>query len=491
MSPGSLPTYGADENPHSTSPTTTIAIPAKTRLFPIGPIAVLTQARLYKTDAPCNTRAPRLHPRFRVRVGVRFDAGGLARRERLLDDLFSDRSRSLLVMREVLLEGAAARRDRAQVRRVLQDFRHRHLRLDHLAVAFAVHAENLAAARVQIADHVAHAFVGTRNFDRDDRLKDDWPGLFEACLEAHRGRDLKRHVRRIDVMIAAVEDGDPHVDHRIAGQESVGQSVAHAFFDRRNEVARDDAADDVVDELEALAARHRLDLQPAIAVLPAAAGLALVLALRLGAALDGFLVRNLGRLQLDVDVEFPPQFLHRDFDVHLTGARQNDVVRLRVAMHLEREIFFDQLLQRRRRLLLVTLGLWANGERDNAVGTRQRRHHEHGRLLVAQSVAGGGVFQLGDGDDFAGDRARDRRLLLALEAQQLAEALLRFARRVEDAGIGRSAARNDAEDGELAGERIDNRLEHERGEPRRRIGRTANRLARAGILAFDRRALVG
>ena len=124
-------------------------------------------------------------------------------------------------------------------------------------------------------------------------------------------------------------------------------------------------------------------------------------------------------------------------------------------------------------------------------GTRQRRHHEHGRLLVAQSVAGGGVFQLGDGDDFAGDRAGDGRLLLALEAQQLAEALLRFARRVEDTGIGLSAARNDAEDGELAGEWIDNRLEHQRGERRRRIRRTADRLAAVGILAFNRRALVG
>src|ERR1035437_1169346 len=103
-----------------------------------------------------------------VGVRVRFGAGGLARRERLLDDLLRDRRRRLLVMREVLLERAAARRDRAQVGCVLQHLRHRHLRLDHLAMALAVHPEHFAAARVQIANHVAHAFIGTRNFDRSE-----------------------------------------------------------------------------------------------------------------------------------------------------------------------------------------------------------------------------------------------------------------------------------------------------------------------------------
>src|ERR1700726_4787362 len=122
-------------------------------------------------------------------------------------------------------------------------------------------------------------------------------------------------------MIAAVEDGHPDVDHGIAAQESLVQRVAPALLDRRHKIARDDAPDDIVDELEALAARHRLDLEPAIAVLPAASRLTLVLALRLGASLDGLLIRNFGRLQLDVDVEFPAQLLDRDFDMHLAGAR--------------------------------------------------------------------------------------------------------------------------------------------------------------------------
>src|ERR1700722_6162880 len=58
MSPGILPTNGTDENPHSSRPTNMIAIPAKTRLFPIGAIAVHAQARLYKTGDPYNTGSP-------------------------------------------------------------------------------------------------------------------------------------------------------------------------------------------------------------------------------------------------------------------------------------------------------------------------------------------------------------------------------------------------------------------------------------------------
>src|SRR5258708_1148060 len=59
MSPGNFPINGTDENPHSNSPTTMIAIPAKTRLFPIGAIAVHAQARLYKTGGAGNTGSRR------------------------------------------------------------------------------------------------------------------------------------------------------------------------------------------------------------------------------------------------------------------------------------------------------------------------------------------------------------------------------------------------------------------------------------------------
>src|SRR5580658_5720482 len=57
-------------------------------------------------------------------LGVGAFLGGLARGMSLLDDLFGDLRRGLLVVREMLLERSASRGDGAQVGRVLEHFRH-------------------------------------------------------------------------------------------------------------------------------------------------------------------------------------------------------------------------------------------------------------------------------------------------------------------------------------------------------------------------------
>ena len=90
--------------------------------------------------------------------------------------------------------------------------------------------------------------------------------------------------RRVDRVVLAVVEGDLDVDHRVAGEEALDHGRAHALLDRRDEVARDGAADDLVDELEALAARQGRDFHPGVGELAAAAGLLLVLALGLGRA---------------------------------------------------------------------------------------------------------------------------------------------------------------------------------------------------------------
>ena len=64
------------------------------------------------------------------------------------------------------------------------------------------------------------------------------------------------------------------------------------FLDRRDELPRDRAAEDVVDELEVAAARQRLDLDLAVAELAVAAGLLLVPAVRLGRRRDRLAVRE-------------------------------------------------------------------------------------------------------------------------------------------------------------------------------------------------------
>ena len=51
-------------------------------------------------------------------------------------------------------------------------------------------------------------------------------------------------------MVLAVEQRDPHVLDRIAGDGAGAHRLAHALLDRRDEAARDHAALDRVHELE-------------------------------------------------------------------------------------------------------------------------------------------------------------------------------------------------------------------------------------------------
>ncbi len=57
--------------------------------------------------------------------------------------------------------------------------------------------------------------------------------------------------------------------------------LEHPALDGRDVLSRDHAADDLIHELHPRATRQRRDADPAVAVLPAAAGLLLVLPLPL------------------------------------------------------------------------------------------------------------------------------------------------------------------------------------------------------------------
>ncbi len=104
-------------------------------------------------------------------------------------------------------------------------------------------------------------------------------------------------------MVGAVEHGHLDVLDRVAGDDTGLHRLDDALLDRRDEAVGDHAALDRVDELEAAAGRQRLDLDVAVAELPAPAGLLLVAAVRLGPGADRLLVGHARRLQVDLDAE--------------------------------------------------------------------------------------------------------------------------------------------------------------------------------------------
>src|SRR5204862_2719071 len=111
------------------------------------------------------------------------------------------------------------------------------------------------------------------------------------------------------------------------------------------EALRDDAADDLVDELVALAVGQRLELDVAVAELTAAAGLLLVPALGAGRLADRLQVRDARRVQLHLDAEAPVHALERDLDVHLREPRDDGLAGLLVTVDVERRVLLRQPAQ--------------------------------------------------------------------------------------------------------------------------------------------------
>src|SRR6266404_4887189 len=112
-------------------------------------------------------------------------------------------------------------------------------------------------------------------------------------------------------MLAVVND-HAHVLHLITREGSGGEHFPHPFLDRRDVLRRYRSAFDLVDELEALTTRKRLDAQIHFAELACAAGLLLMAMVAFGLGRDGLAVRNARRLGADLD---PVLLLHLIEDV--------------------------------------------------------------------------------------------------------------------------------------------------------------------------------
>ncbi len=188
-------------------------------------------------------------------------------------------------------------------------------------------------------------------------------------------------------MVGAVVERDLEVHHRVAGEDPALHAVAHALLDRRDEVARDGAAEDVVDELEAAAARERLDAEPGVAVLAAPARLLLVLALHLGAALDRLLVGDARGQHVHVDVVLALHALHHHLDVELAHAGDQELLGLGIVVVVERRVFLGHAVERGGDLVLVAARLRLDREGDGRLRERDAGQDD-GLRLVAERVAG-------------------------------------------------------------------------------------------------------
>ena len=166
-------------------------------------------------------------------------------------------------------------------------------------------------------------------------------------------------------MVAAVVERHLHIHQRVAGQNSQLDGSLHALVDGLDEFLGHRTALDLVDKLVALARHIGLDAQLAVAVVARAAGLANVLALRLGLLADSLAEGHLGLAHIGFHLVLAPHAVNQNLQMQLAHATNNRLPRLIVGPHLEGWILIGQPRECHAHLFLVGLGLGLNSHRDH------------------------------------------------------------------------------------------------------------------------------
>ena len=169
---------------------------------------------------------------------------------------------------------------------------------------------------------------------------------------------------RIHRVIGAVDQRHRDIDHR-KSQWPVLERVEHAFFHRRDVIARHHTTGDLFLEFETRAARQRLDVEHHIAELTVTAGLLLVTSTLLRAFANGLAITDRGRPGHNSNAKAIGQAFARDAQMHLPLAPYHHFMGFRIVEHRERWIFFHQLVQRLPKLDVVLAILGGGGNRKH------------------------------------------------------------------------------------------------------------------------------
>src|SRR5204863_6417218 len=219
------------------------------------------------------------------------------------------------------------------------------------AAGFA--AGNAAAPRAEVAHQVPGILIRRVDFDVHDGFEERGARLLHGFLEREGAGNLEGDVRRNHIVVFAVVENGTEIRDREPSEIAARRGNANSLLDGRNPVCRDGAAENVVDEFDALAALDGLHLDAAHTELPVPAGLLLVLAFGVGLSADGFAIRNFRRLKREIDVVALLELGDDNFDVLLAGAGEQKFLSLRVAGEAQGAVFLENFMDAHANLVFV------------------------------------------------------------------------------------------------------------------------------------------
>ena len=110
-------------------------------------------------------------------------------------------------------------------------------------------------------------------------------------------------------------------------------------------MSRDGAAKDLVGEFEIAAPREGFHAYLAVSELPMPAGLFLMASMRLGLCQNRLTVGDPGQFEIHLHAEAAFELRHRDFNVQLALAREQQLLCLVISSVFDRRIFLAKALQ--------------------------------------------------------------------------------------------------------------------------------------------------
>ena len=286
--------------------------------------------------------------------------------------------------------------------------------------------------------------------------------FFAPALKGDRACDLERHFGRIDVVVRAVKQLHFYILNRIARENTVLHRFLNADGYRFDELPRHRAADDRIFKFVSLAFFVRLELDPDMAKLSFAAGLADEFSFGLNFLADRFFVRNLRTPDVRFDLEFTLHAVDDNFEMKFAHSADDRLAGFFIGRDAECRIFFRKLLHRLAHLLLVGLRL----RLDRLVDDGFRKYHllENDRIVfLAERVARARVLESDGGKNVAGKSFIDIFAMVGVHAENAAEAFLLVAARIIEIRPGLDAPRVNAKICKPSDKRIGHDLERKRG----------------------------
>ncbi len=170
--------------------------------------------------------------------------------------------------------------------------------------------------------------------------------------------------------------------------------------------------------------------------------------------LDRFAIGDFRLLGIDLHLVALREPFPDDGQVQLAHAGHHQLFGLRIAIEVDRAVFFDDLVQRAGELAFVAAALGRDGQADHRRGELDGPHRP-----VAERGAGVQLFDLGDRHNVAGSGGVDRLRFAPLHFQELADLDVLAAAGDVHAVVLLERAGVDADEAQLLHEGVDAGLE--------------------------------